>query len=237
MTDYKADRRVAAPVWVSIEGVNGVGKTYLTRLLGDRLGATALLVSELTDGGCDLLSGEVVTALSAGRSFLRTGNPLTETMALLALKIRAYERVESLAAPPAVVIEDRGVDTVAAYQAPILADGLDFGGRPQIPTLLAELIYQTAAPWRPLPHRTVLLVDDLDACARRFTDRERRCLADDERALVAAADDLYRWRAEREPDRFRVVDRGERSTDTVVDELERIVRDVVAAVLVGGVRG
>ena len=116
---------IRSPVWVSIEGVNGVGKTHLARLLSARLGAQAQLVSELTDDGDDPVIRDVVSALSVGRSFLRTGQPLTETLALLALKVREYERVTMMPTPPPVVIEDRGVDTVACYQAPILADVID----------------------------------------------------------------------------------------------------------------
>src|ERR1700754_3519943 len=76
------------PAWVSVEGLNGVGKTYLTRLLAARLGPTCRLVSELTDHHPDGFTGRVIAALSRpGSTFLRTGHPLTETFALLALKV------------------------------------------------------------------------------------------------------------------------------------------------------
>ena len=219
---------IRSPVWVSIEGVNGVGKTHLARLLSARLGAQAQLVSELTDDGDDPVIRDVVSALSVGRSFLRTGQPLTETLALLALKVREYERVTMMPTPPPVVIEDRGVDTVACYQAPILADVID-GAEPSTDCRrLAEFIYATAASWRPLPHRTVLLLDDPEVCARRYTAREHRLLNDDEQALIAAADALYQWRAEREPDRFRILDRRSRSVDDVFNELHRLIIDASA---------
>jgi dTMP kinase len=39
----------------------------------------------------------------------------------LALKTRERERVEAMAAPPRIVLEDRGLDTVAIYEAAIMA--------------------------------------------------------------------------------------------------------------------
>ena len=90
--------------WVSVEGVNGVGKTYLAWVLAARLGGRSRLLSELTDADGAGVTGQVISALSSGRSFLRTGHPLTETFALLALKVREYEMVSRLLEPPAIVI-------------------------------------------------------------------------------------------------------------------------------------
>ena len=218
---------VVRPFWVSVEGVNGVGKTYLTRALAARLGSDARLLSELTDGGGDSVSGAVIAALASRRSFLRTGHPRTETMALLALKVREHELIDALTDPPAIIIEDRGVDTVAVYQAAIIVDiapdtehhdliGLDDAMR-----MIANRIYATAAAWRSLPDLTLLIVDDPVTCARRFATREGRPLADDEREIVNRAGQLYRWRTEVEPDRFRVVDRTVH--DDPIPLLEKLV--------------
>lgn len=221
---------VVSPLWVSIEGINGVGKTRLAVALSGRLGAEGRLVSELTDGGGDGLRAAVVAALSTGRSFLRTGHPLTETMALLALKVREYELVAALPDPPAIVIEDRGVDTVAVYQAAIstcrFPTGGDTAAVDRMMRAAADRVYATAAAWRPLPDLTVLLVDDPAACERRFADREGRAMADDEQQIVARARRLYRWRAGIEPERIRVVDRAALDSDPA--EVVTIVEDLVA---------
>jgi dTMP kinase len=79
-------------LWVTLESVEGVGKTYLARRLAQQLGPGCTLLSELTDQDAEGLPGQVITALSrAGDVFLRTGHPLTETFALLALKVRGRD--------------------------------------------------------------------------------------------------------------------------------------------------
>lgn len=112
-----------SPCWITMEGMEGVGKTYLLRRLAQRLGRRCVLVDELTDIAGGGLPGQVVSALSsAGDVFLRTGHPLTETFALVALKVREYERMQTVEGLDAdIVMEDRGIDTVALYQAVILA--------------------------------------------------------------------------------------------------------------------
>jgi dTMP kinase len=78
------------PLWVSIEGINGVGKTSAARSVAAVLGARCLLLDELTDQSVDTLTGQVIAALSAeGDPFLRTGHPIVETLALLAPAFRS----------------------------------------------------------------------------------------------------------------------------------------------------
>jgi dTMP kinase len=205
--------------WVTLEGIEGVGKTHISQLLAQRLGADCMLLSELTDLAADGLPGQVVAALSRENDvFLRTGHPLTETFALLALKAREYERLQTADVDPRMIIEDRGVDTVALYQAAILA-----AGRPiEDMYSIAWRIYATAAHWRPAPDATVLLVDDFEACVHRFADRLSRAVHDDERTLMTHADRLYALQASAEPQRFSVIDRRGQSTAQTVDNLHRI---------------
>jgi dTMP kinase len=209
------------PFWVSIEGPEAAGKTHLARRLAPRLRSCRLL-AELTDAPAGQIAAEVVGALgSAGDPFLRTGHPLTETFALLALKTRERERVARIPVPPRTVLEDRGIDTVAVYQAAIVAGP---SASDATAWALAEQIYATASPWCPLPDLTVLLVDDLDVCAARWTMREASPFTTDQRALVEQATRLYHRLAAQQPDRIRVVDRTERAEDEVLDELATLIR-------------
>jgi dTMP kinase len=197
------------PFWVTLEGVEGVGKTYLAKRLAPLFGPRCLVLSEVTDVAAESVPGQVITALfRTGDVFLRTGHPLTETFALLALKVREYERLQPVQ-PDGVdlVLEDRGVDTVAVYQAAILA-----GDGPAEQTYaLARQIAAVAARWRPPPDLTLLLVDDPDTCAARFAARLGRSLQPNERALMGQANQLYARLAAAEPARFVVVDRAGRT--------------------------
>lgn len=217
----------AGTTWVCAEGINGVGKTRLLHGLAARLGPGCQLLTELThsdpsdSGG---VSAQVIAALSAGESFLRTGHPRTETFALLALKVREYERVTQLVVPPRIVLEDRGLDTVALYQAAIMS------GPPATDDdtwALAQQIQATAACWRPAPALVVLIVDDLDTCLRRYADRVGTPMSSEERHLVTRVARLYLRLADHESDRFRIVHRTGRDEHDVLDEIQQLVATAV----------
>lgn len=214
---------MSAPCWISVEGINGVGKTYLTRRVADRLGSRCVHLAELTDHQPDQLPGRIITAMTgAGGTFLRTGHPLTETLALIALKVRDYEHVQCVPDPRVdLVLEDRGIDTVAMYQAAILA-----GPAASIPQTLdvAHQVDRTAAAWRPPPHRTVLLTDDLDTCLRRFAARIGEPVCPPDQALITQVHQLYLARVAANPGRFVVIDRAGRTEAQVVDDLENQCR-------------
>jgi dTMP kinase len=206
--------------WVSVEGVNGVGKTYLTRRLAEQLGPECVRVAEVTDQAGDRLPGRVIDVLSsAGDTFLRTGHPLTETFALLALKVREYEHLQATtgtrAAGPGLVVEDRGVDTVAVYQAVIL------GGDAPLEELcaLARRIQAAVGRWRPPPDHSVLLLDDLEVCLGRMQARLGRRLSPGERTLVARVEQLYQRLAASEPRRWWVVDRRGRDEEQTLNSI------------------
>ncbi|MCG3038990.1 thymidylate kinase [Streptomyces sp. S1A] len=206
-------------VWVSLEGPNGVGKTRLAHRLAQRLGSGCVLLEEISDLRGDGLPPTLVGALAAGGDpFLRGASPLARTLVLLALKTRAFEQARCSGA--AVVLEDRGVDTVAAYQAAVLAGT---GAPPELLHREMERVYATVSAFRPLPDLTLLLLDDPAVCARRYALRTGRPMDAGERALSDCATALYRHRAEREPRRFRVVDRRGLDEDAVVDRLARAV--------------
>lgn len=213
--------------WVIVEGLNGVGKTYLATRLAARLGPSCCLLGELTDHGADRLTGQVIAALARpGGTFLRTGHPLTETFAFLALKVYEYERLAPATRPVTrLVLEDRGPDTVAVYQSAILTADDDKA------TVLVERIATVTAMWRPKPTLTLLVVDDFDTCIDRFASRLGSPLVPQDRTLLTRVDQLYRELAAREPDRFRIVDRAGRHEGDVLDEMHAHCRTVMKGVV------
>lgn len=202
-------------MWVTVEGVEGVGKSHLAGRLAARLNGRCAMVAEITDQAIASMPGRVITALSTGDDpFLRTGHPAVETLALIALKIREYELIRRMPSQvPAIVLEDRGIDTVAVYQAVITA-GV---GAPSAEILqLMRRIYATAAHWRPLPDLTLLVVDDLNVCIARFQARLGCTLPPLDIALIARASEIYAYLAADQPNRFVIIDRsGEAEADAV----------------------
>jgi dTMP kinase len=203
--------------WVSVEGVEGAGKTYLTQRLARILGSRCLLVSEVTDHRPQTMEGSIIAALSGrGDLFLRTGHPAAETLALLALKARAYSEAAASAMPHTqVILEDRGPDTVAVYQAAIMhphsteAQTLD----------AAHRILAFAGRWRPLPDLTLLITDDSGICEERFATRTGQPVEPPERKLMRSAARLYELLAAAEPARYKVISRQDRTTEQVLADM------------------
>ncbi len=211
--------------WITIEGINGAGKTYLARAAARRLGSACRLVPELTDLDGGELPARVVAALAAGGgTFLRGGHPAAETLALTALKVHTFENELASNDAADLMLEDRGIDTVALYQAAILTSP---AAPLAEPLAVADRIYATAARWRPLPDRTVLITDNLPACAARFEERAGEPLSGDDRVLLARVAELYLAQAARDPRRFVLTDRRGREGTAVVDQICRICRESI----------
>jgi dTMP kinase len=212
--------------WVSVEGVEGAGKTYLSGHLASLLGPGCVMVSEVTDHGPDTTEGRIIAALSAcGDPFLRTGHPAAETLALLALKARAYSSVMSSAAPGTrLVLEDRGPDTVAVYQAAILHPS----GTPSQMLHVAQQILAVAMYSRPLPDLTLLLTDEPGLCEERFAARIGRPVTPGERVLMREAARIYALLAESEPDRYAVISRHGLTSGQVLAAMSAACRRLIA---------
>ena len=214
-----------APLWVSVEGVNGVGKTSAVRAAAAMLGDRCVLLDELTDSGDEGLHGRVMAALTEhGDPFLRNGHPVVETLALLALQVGKPERlaVGDLAGVD-LVLEDRGVDSVAVYQAAILCSE-----HPQTSAeSVARHILSGVQRWRHFPDATLLLAGDVGECARRFADRIGQPLTPADLRLLERVDTLYRMLAASDPSRFAVLEVAGMSLGETVDA----VGDFVAALL------
>ena len=110
---------------VSVEGISGVGKTCLTRMLAANLAKqeAAPVVTESfsarkqpgrRDLGRDLL--RVLVSASDGGRFLRSGDPAADTLLLLAIKMHDYETNLPQLASGHVVIEGRSLPSQLAVR-------------------------------------------------------------------------------------------------------------------------
>jgi dTMP kinase len=195
---------------VSVEGISGVGKSYLMQRLADDLighNAEPLVLEEFSarqqpgrrDLGRDLL--QVLISASGGDRFLRGGHLATETLSLLAIKMFDYETSRNHLARGRTVIEGRSLHTVAIYQS-IIQSPNDEGALEE-----AREILGIASQWRPLPDLTILITDDIDVAVRRTEERERRPLTAGELRIHHRAAALYQKIAADDPGRIRVLDR------------------------------
>jgi dTMP kinase len=190
---------------VSLEGISGSGKTYLANRLRMSLdSATTAFVSELSDrrdGGVDRRIIEVLH--HKGDRFCRLGMPVSETFLLLALKMADYEtHIAEQLRRGHVVVEDRSIDTVAVYQAVVLAPD-----NPQMQLELAQKIFTLAAGWRRPPDVTFLLADDFETCVTRAETREQPAFNLDERRLLQGVSSLYAQYALQQGERVILLDR------------------------------
>jgi dTMP kinase len=183
----------AQAVFVTLEGVDGAGKSshvqYVADLLRER-GRHVIVTRE--PGGTDL-------AERLRRAILEEPmEPVTETLLLLAARADHVQRVirPALEAGTAVIC-DRFEDATLAYQGAGKGVALDLIGR----------LSQAAHPGL-RPHRTLLFDCTYEVSSRRLAasgktlDRFER----EGRAFFDRVRDAYLARARAEPGRIRVID-------------------------------
>jgi dTMP kinase len=173
----------------SLEGISGVGKSYLIQALRPALADLPIVfLSEVVDRTGLGLDRDIIALLAKrGDRFFRSGKPLTETFLLLALKMCDYEaRIAPALAQNQIVLEDRSLDTIAVYQALILhPDSLEY----QLHA--AREIYDIGARFRRPPDLTFLIEDDFSVALARIEQREQKQLSQEETSVLQCASLLY----------------------------------------------
>lgn len=212
---------IDTPLRVCIEGINGVGKTSAVRAVAAQLGTRCRLLDELTDQSGDTLPGEVIAALGSEQDpFLRTGHPVAETLALFGLQVRKHEQLTQRdLAGVEVILEDRGLDTVAVYQSVILSSQHPGTSVEQV----ARHLLASGRPLLPMPDATILLVGDPTVCSQRFANRVGRQLDPADLELMRQIEALYREMAAENPARYRILDVVDMSPDESASAVARII--------------
>ncbi len=206
---------------ISIEGISGVGKTYLThRVIEAAIAAPAappVVVKEFSqrrdDSDADLgrrLLRTLVTA-AKGEHFLRAGFPKSETLLLLAIKMHDFEATLPHLLAGRTVIEGRSIHSTAVYQSLIM-----YANDNQAVAASVARILDTAARWRPLPDLTIVITDDLEAAIRRAEVRDGITFTADQWAIHHQASRLFEDLATIDPDHVRLLDRHEQDTNALV---------------------
>ena len=145
-------------VAISFEGISNAGKTtavqHLVTLLNEKTNRKVVIKEDLLAYQGDSIGAMIKRILDRGAPTFRLGYPFTETL-LIAAK-RAFEsqtRLEPALNAGAIIICDRDVDTVTAYQLPVLKDA-----RPLVEDdILIDWIRQTNALASIEPQLTIYL--------------------------------------------------------------------------------
>jgi dTMP kinase len=206
---------------ISIEGLSGVGKTYLTNRVIEAAtaapGQPPLVVEEFSqrreDGDVNLgrrLLRILVTAAN-GEHFLRAGFPKSETLLLLAIKMHDFEATLPTLLAGRTVIEGRSVHSTAVYQSLIMHPD-DY----QAAAASVTHILDMAARWRPLPDLTIVITDDPQAAVRRAEARDGITFTAEQWAIHHQAAQLFEHQATIDPEHVRLLDRRDHGTTTLV---------------------
>jgi dTMP kinase len=220
MTTRSVDHSCTRGPLISVEGITGVGKTYLTHRAVESLDDMPLILDGFSQrpGGHPGLGEALLGALreaAAGDPFLRGGTPLAETLILLAIKRHDLDTVLGELSSGRAVIEGRGIDTTAVCQALLLHLG-DGDAALDTATCLLEL----ASSYRPLPDLTILVTDEASKAIDRAERRGQFGFTSEQATFMREACVLYERLAATDPARYRLVDR--RNVDE--DEAAELIR-------------
>jgi dTMP kinase len=207
---------VARGSLITIEGLDGAGKSTLARALAQAIAATGKRVELLREpGGVEL--SERIRALVKDPAL--TVSPRAEALLYAAARAQlVQERVEPLLAEGAIVLLDRYLDSSLAYQG--AARGL---GVEQVREInrFATLGIE--------PDRTLLLRIDPALGRARQADRDERPdrLEAEDQEFFAQIARAYDELAASEPQRIRVLDASFTPATVLADALEAL-RDLLA---------
>jgi dTMP kinase len=178
-------------VLISVEGVDGAGKTTLVAGLADALGAVTL-----REPGGTAVSERIRGVLADPELEI---DPRTEALLYAAARAQLVaEELKPLLAAGTTVVLDRFVDSSLAYQG--AARGL---GVEEIRALNA---FGTGGLQ---PDRTVLLRVDPEVARARISDRTADRLEREDAGFFAAIAAAYDALAAAEPERIVVIDAGQ----------------------------
>lgn len=209
---------------LSLEGISGTGKTFYRKQLEKNISnkENILFIKEIFNEAQEGLNKKIFSALYHTEDrFFDMGVPLTETMLLLSRSMYKYEStIRQALEDGKTVIEDRSIDTIALYQAILIAQ--KNGGNP---LEIAEKIYSFAGSFRQLPQKTFLLYGNSDLAIRRAEKRDGMRYKPDEIKLLKTVDKFYSIYADIHPERFIKLDISKADSEQIVRRMQNVIED------------
>ena len=209
---------------LSLERISGTGKTFYREQLEKSIKNRddVLFVKEIFNEAQEGLNKKIFSALYHTKDrFFNMGVPLTETMLLLSRSMYKYEStIKKALESGKTVIEDRSIDTIALYQAILIAQ--KNGGNP---LEIAEKIYSFAGSFRRLPEKTFLLYGNPDLAISRAEKRDGIPYKPDEAKLLKAVDKFYLIYADIHPERFIKLDIGKENSEQILHRMQDVIEE------------
>lgn len=203
------------PIFITVEGIEGVGKSTHMNFIAERLQARGRSVVQTREPGGTPL-GEGIRALLLDRAHAGM-NADAELLLIFAARAQHIEKVirPSLAAGNDVLC-DRFTDATYAYQGGGRGIGID-----RI-AVLESFVQRTLRP-----HLTFLLDAPAEiACARARHRSESDRFEAEDMAFFDRVRAAYLQRSAREPGRFRIVD-ATQTLDAVRQEIADLVQRMI----------
>lgn len=203
------------PIFVTVEGIEGVGKSTHMSFIAERLQARGRSVVQTREPGGTPL-GEGIRALLLDRAHAGMSAD-AELLLIFAARAQHIEKVirPSLAAGNDVLC-DRFTDATYAYQGGGRGIGIDRVA------VLESFVQRTLRP-----HLTFLLDAPAEmACARARNRSESDRFEAEDLAFFERVRAAYLQRAAREPGRFQIVD-ATQSLDAVRQQLADLVQRMI----------
>lgn len=208
----------------SLEGISGTGKTYYREKLENEIGEkdNLVFVKEIFNEAQEGLNKKIFSALyHTENRFFDMGVPLTEIMLLLSRSMYKYESTIKKALEEGKnVVEDRSIDTIALYQAILIAKK-----NGENPLKIADKIYSFCGSFRKLPEKTLLLYGDSDLAISRAELRDGICYTENERKFLKAVDKFYLLYADLHPERFVKLDISKETPEKIINKMREVIEE------------
>lgn len=188
--------------WVCVDGVEGAGKTTLTRALGPLLDAVAIKEFSKTSFGAALRE-----AVRSTPHFI-SHSPVGQSLVFLGDFIELFDsEIAPALQKGRTVITDRGWVSKYAYQRAVLEE--------RLPCEEADALVRRLLDYLPQPDLTVLLTAPLPVLQQRLVERDGAC--DEHRlAFIRKADDYAEEFANSlPPDRWMMIDTNRREEEVL----------------------
>ena len=205
-------------VFISLEGIEGAGKTTVLKSLQSALHIPDREILYTREPGGTPIAEQIRTLLTAHDN--KGMQPLTELLMMYASR---NEHIQSQIKPALeqgkIVVSDRFVDASYAYQ----------GAGRHIPEsilkILDEWVVQSC-----MPDLTICLTAPVELCLERVYSRGNKDRFDEESASFFVATQLgYQQRAEEDPKRIRMID-SSKNPETVVSSVLDHIHDMIKTV-------